>query len=77
MSPDGIRQKTLDFAGVRGSEDLAHAADLLSHAGSRTSAAAVSLMITKRQRLQLKELGFSDLAVAEMKPNEAHKHLGL
>ncbi|WP_158809323.1 hypothetical protein [Beijerinckia sp. L45] len=37
----------------------------------------VSLMITNRQRAQLRDLGFSDDAIAEMRPAEAHRHLGL
>lgn len=38
---------------------------------------AVSLMITSRQRAELRELGFSDEAIREMTPAEAHEKLGL
>lgn len=38
---------------------------------------SVSLMITKRQRAQLRELGYSDDHVREMTPTEAHRHLGV
>lgn len=37
----------------------------------------VSLLITSRQRARLRELGFSDSAVRQMTPAEAHEHLGL
>lgn len=39
--------------------------------------AAVSLMITRRQKEELRALGFADEAIREMKPAEAHRHLGL
>lgn len=38
---------------------------------------AVSLMITSCQRAELRELGFSDEAIREMTPAEAHEKLGL
>ncbi|CAO4194115.1 hypothetical protein [Methylorubrum extorquens] len=38
---------------------------------------AVSLMITNRQRTELRELSFSDEAIRQMTPAEAHEHLGL
>ena len=37
----------------------------------------VSFFITKSQKVQLRELGYSDDDVARMKPAEAHKILGL
>ncbi len=39
--------------------------------------AAVSLMITKRQKERLRLLGFSDEAIREMIPAEAHATLDL
>jgi hypothetical protein len=45
-------------------------------AGPATSP-PVSLMITNRQRAELRELGFSDEAIREMTPAEAHEKLGL
>lgn len=39
--------------------------------------AAVSLMITNRQRAELRSRGFSDAAIRTMTPSEAHGHLGL
>ncbi|AWN36003.1 hypothetical protein [Methylobacterium radiodurans] len=38
---------------------------------------AVSLMITNRQRTELRDLGFSNEAIREMTPAEAHEKLGL
>ncbi len=38
---------------------------------------AVSLMITRRQKERLRELGFAEEAIRGMKPAEAHAHLGL
>lgn len=38
---------------------------------------AVSLMITNRQRAELRELSFSDEAIRQMTPGEAHQKLGL
>lgn len=38
---------------------------------------AVSLMITRRQKERLRELGFAEEAIREMKPAEAHARLGL
>lgn len=38
---------------------------------------AVSLMITNRQRAELRALGFSDEAIRRMTPAEAHGQLGL
>ncbi|MCJ2044467.1 hypothetical protein MKK58_07965 [Methylobacterium sp. J-078] len=38
---------------------------------------ALSLMITNQQRAELRELGFSDEAVRQMTPAEAHAQLGL
>jgi hypothetical protein len=40
-------------------------------------APAVSLMITNRQRAELRALGFSDEAIRRMTPAEAHAQLGL
>ena len=37
----------------------------------------VSLMITNRQRAQLRALGVSDEAIRSMTPTEAHERLGL
>ncbi len=39
--------------------------------------AAVSLMITRRQKEQLRRMGFSDETIREMTPAEAHASLGL
>ena len=41
------------------------------------AAPAVSLMITRRQKEQLRDLGFTDAAIREMTPAEAHANLGL
>jgi hypothetical protein len=43
----------------------------------RTASPAVSLMITNRQRADLRALGFSEDAIRIMKPAEAHGHLSL
>jgi len=39
--------------------------------------AQVSFFITKAQKTKLHELGYSDEQIAQMKPTEAHKILGL
>lgn len=41
------------------------------------SPSIVSLMITKRQRAELHERGFSDEAIRSMTPAEAHAQLGM
>lgn len=46
-------------------------------AAPAASSPAVSLMITNKQRADLHELGFSDEAVRQMTPAEAHAQLGL
>jgi hypothetical protein len=38
---------------------------------------AISLMITNRQREQLRVLGFTDDCIRSMTPTEAHQHLRL
>jgi PncC family amidohydrolase len=45
--------------------------------GDEAQSGSVSLMITRRQRAQLLELGYTDDAVREMTPAEAHNHLGI
>ena len=44
---------------------------------SITSQAWVSLMITRQQKADLRERGYSDEQIRDMKPEEAHKVLGL
>ena len=39
--------------------------------------AGVSLMITRQQKADLRELGYTDQQIREMKPEEAHRVLGL
>ena len=39
--------------------------------------AAVSLMITRQQKADLRERGYSDAQIREMKPEDAHRVLGL
>ncbi|MGC2411158.1 MAG: hypothetical protein WA459_00465 [Stellaceae bacterium] len=39
--------------------------------------AGVSLMITRRQKADLRELGYSDDQIRDMKPKEVHRVLGL
>lgn len=50
-----------------------------TNAGAKPSpeTSSVSLMITNRQRAQLRALGFSDEAIRSMTPAEAHEQLGL
>ena len=45
--------------------------------GSVPPTAAVSLMITNQQRARLRELGFSEDAIRQMTPAEAHQQLAL
>ncbi|MET0528578.1 MAG: hypothetical protein ABW003_09575 [Microvirga sp.] len=58
---------------------LAHAEDADLNATGTAPAASpvVSLMITNRQRAALRELGFSEEAIRQMTPAEAHGKLGL
>jgi len=39
--------------------------------------AGVSLMITRQQKADLRELGYTDDQIRDMKPEEAHRVLGL
>ena len=45
--------------------------------GGAAAVPAVSLMITRRQKERLRELGFAEDAIREMTPAEAHARLGL
>lgn len=45
--------------------------------GAVPPTAAVSLMITNQQRARLRELGFSEDAIRQMTPAEAHQQLEL
>jgi hypothetical protein len=78
--PDDFLRRLFAIADMRGRDEP----PLVDEPEQQTSAPApepvtapVSLMITRRQRAQLKDLGFSDEAVSEMTPSEAHRHLGL
>jgi hypothetical protein len=42
-----------------------------------SSSASVSLMITQKQKAALRERGFTEEQIREMKPEEAHRTLGL
>lgn len=44
---------------------------------SRAPLAGVSLMITQRQKADLRERGYSDGQIRDMRPEEAHRVLGL
>jgi hypothetical protein len=44
---------------------------------SKSAQAWVSLMITKQQKADLRERGYSDDQIRDMKPEEAHRVLGL
>jgi hypothetical protein len=52
-------------------------AALLADDKVSTASPAVSLMITNRQRADLRALGFSKDTIRCMTPAEAHEHLGL
>ena len=58
---------------------VGHAEDAELNASGTAPATspAVSLMITNRQRAALRELGFSEEAIWQMTPTEAHGKLGL
>ncbi|MFF9553660.1 hypothetical protein ACF1BT_28390 [Methylobacterium fujisawaense] len=58
---------------------LAHAEDAELHVTGTAPATSpvVSLMLTNRQRAALRELGFSEEAIRQMPPAEAHGKLGL
>ena len=52
-------------------------AELNATGSAPATSPAVSLMITNRQRAALRELGFSEEAIRQMTPAEAHGKLGL
>lgn len=58
---------------------VGHAEDAALNATGTAPATSpvVSLMITNRQRAALRELGFSEEAIRQMTPAEAHGKLGL
>ncbi|WP_456685614.1 hypothetical protein [Bradyrhizobium sp. P5_C11_2] len=58
---------------------VGHAEDteLTGRGTAPATSPAVSLMITNRQRAALRELGFSEEAIRQMTPAEAHEKLGL
>jgi len=60
-------------------DHVGHAEDAELNTTNSAPAAspAVSLMITNRQRAALRELGFSEEAIRQMTPAEAHGELGL
>ena len=45
--------------------------------GSEPLPARVSLMITREQKVLLRERGYTDEQIREMKPEDAHRALGL
>ncbi len=64
----------IDLPSETGSEPTADPApppDAEQHSSS------VSLMITRRQKQDLRDLGFTEGEIREMTPAEAHAHLGL
>jgi hypothetical protein len=56
---------------------LTEDAELNATGTAPATSPAVSLMITNRQRAALRELGFSEEAIRQMTPAEAHGKLGL
>ncbi|MEE7447432.1 hypothetical protein MRF4_06190 [Methylobacterium radiotolerans] len=56
---------------------LTEDAELNATGSAPATSPAVSLMITNRQRAALRELGFSEEAIRQMTPAEAHGKLGL
>jgi hypothetical protein len=52
-------------------------ADPLAHADDVSARTSVSLLITQAQKEQLRERGFTDEQIRDMKPEEAHRVLGL
>ena len=56
---------------------LTEDAELNATGSAPATSPAVSLMITNRQRAALRELGFSEGAIRQMTPAEAHGKLGL
>jgi hypothetical protein len=47
------------------------------HPAVKAPPAGVSLMITRRQKADLRELGYTDDQIRNMKPEDAHRVLGL
>ncbi|SFF19586.1 hypothetical protein [Methylobacterium sp. 13MFTsu3.1M2] len=71
LSQTAAEEAFLDRVGL--TED----AELNATGSAPATSPAVSLMITNRQRAALRELGFSEEAIRQMTPAEAHGKLGL
>ncbi|KQO73285.1 hypothetical protein ASF41_13305 [Methylobacterium sp. Leaf111] len=76
---DLLRFLDRDAADAVFREHVARATEAAPLADEKVSTAspAVSLMITNRQRAELRALGFSEDTIRCMTPAEAHEHLGL
>ena len=58
-------------------EDLTTIGEPLPESASPAANAGVSLMITRRQKADLRGRGYTDEQIRDMKPEEAHRVLGL
>jgi hypothetical protein len=57
--------------------DRADLPDIGNHERQETQRAGVSFIITQAQRDELRQRGYTDEQIREMKPEEAHRELGL
>lgn len=67
------------FDVLAGSDPASHDENQVNGAdvGDPNSVTGVSFLITQAQKLQLRELGVRDEEIRNMKPDEAHRILGL
>jgi hypothetical protein len=76
-SPGGEADPSISTLSPKHSALLDHSPPERGQPTSKTSQAWVSLMITRQQKADLRDRGYSDEQIRDMKPEEAHKVLGL
>ena len=76
-SPGGEADPSISTLSPKHSALLDHPPPESGQPTSKTSQAWVSLMITRQQKADLRDRGYSDEQIRDMKPEEAHKVLGL
>jgi hypothetical protein len=76
-SPGGETDPSISTLSPKRSASLADPPPESLQPPSKARRAHVSLMITQQQKADLRERGYSDEQIRDMKPEEAHKMLGL
>ena len=80
VATKSINQPPDNDTGLSSSKGLTVSDDFLSETlqcAAKASPVGVSLMITRRQKVALRERGYTDEQIRDMKPEEAHRALGL